>query len=848
MITKAIYLIALGISLSCHSLAQEEWPVLKHYDQNHLLHISMPMGGIGTGTVGLGGRGELRDWSIMNQLADGLQTVDGMRKRNQEPFFAIYVKPEGKAAQSRALIGPVHSSEYNDADGIPVNHHGLPRFSSASFEAAYPFGQVNLSDSSLPVSVRIKGFNPLVPGDDASSSIPMAILQYEVTNLTDKPLDVSVCGTIHNFIGRDAPDKHAKANVNTYRENELVRGIYMTSEGIPQNDRAWGTMAFTTSEEHDVTYRRSSTKDNWSNAILDFWDDFSADGLLTDKDQLVGEDPMASLAAKKIIPAKGTKTFTFYITWHFPNRYGWDGKDWVGNYYTAKVYSDAWDVLVKEVPKLPALERQTLRFVNAFVKSDMPEPVKEAALFTLAHLRSQTVFRIPSGHLMGREGAFNNNQPTGGWGSCTHVWNYETATSFLFGKLAKTMRDVEFNYATDSTGLMSFRVMLPLSRAGERKRAAADGQMGTIMRFYRDWRLSGDRMFLENHWEKVRKALEFAWVKGGWDADVDGVMEGCQHNTMDVEYFGPNPQMEFWYLGALRACEEMAKAMDDQDFSEKCHRLFQKGSEWTDNNLFNGAYYTQIITPPKHRDSIAPSLVVGMGAMDMTNPAYQLGDGCLVDQLVGQYMAHVVGLGYLAKPENIKNTYRSIMKYNYIADFSPVFNNMRSYVMGNEAGLIMASWPKGRPEVPFPYFSEVMTGFEYVAAVGMLYEGQMESGLKCIQNIRNRFDGEKRNPFNEPEYGNYYSRAMAAWSSVLAFSGFQYSGIAKSMEFTAKPGVYFWSNGYAWGTCKVHTDQVELQVLHGSLALDKFQLSDGRESNLKTTLTLNENEKRTIVL
>jgi len=83
---------------------------------------------------------------------------------------------------------------------------------------------------------------------------------------------------------------------------------------------------------------------------------------------------------------------------------------------------------------------------------------------------------------------------------------------------------------------------------------------------------------------------------------------------------------------------------------------------------------------------------------------------------------------------------------------------------------------------------------------------------------------------------------------VLAFSGFQYSGIAKSMEFTAKPGVYFWSNGYAWGTCKVHTDQVELQVLHGSLALDKFQLSDGRESNLKTTLTLNENEKRTIVL
>src|SRR5690606_5565594 len=121
-------------------------------------------------------------------------------------------------------------------------------------------------------------------GDVASSSIPIAILRYEVTNLTDKPLDVSVCGTIRNFIGRDAPDRHAKGNSNAYREGERVRGIYMTSEGVPSDDAAWGTMALTTSEAHDVSYRRSSTKDSWSNAILDFWDDFSADGLLTDKD------------------------------------------------------------------------------------------------------------------------------------------------------------------------------------------------------------------------------------------------------------------------------------------------------------------------------------------------------------------------------------------------------------------------------------------------------------------------------------------------------------------------------------------------------------------------------------
>ena len=823
--------------------APEQWPGLQHYDQAHLLNISLPLGGIGTGTVGLGGRGELRDWAIMNRPYIGQQTANGYRHYNQEPFFAIYVKPEGKPAETRALIGPVHGSEYLHADGTPVNHHGMPRFSSASFDAAYPFGQVNLSDKTFPVKVKIKGFNPFVPGDEAASSIPVAVLHYEVTNSAGVPMEVAVCGTMRNFIGRGG-DKGPDKNKNEFRENQLVKGIYMSSEGVDPKDQAWGTIALSTIEKQNVTYRRSSINDAWCNAILNFWDDFSEDGLLTDKKELIDRNPMASLAAKKTIAAGATETFTFYITWHFPNRIAWaKDKAVIGNYYTT-LYSDAWNVLEKEASKIPALEKKTLQFVNAFLKSDFPEQVKEAALFTLAHLRSQTVFRIPSGHLMGWEGVADDNGL--GWGSCTHVWNYETATSFLFGNLARTMRDVEYNYSLDSTGLMSFRATLPLSKAGEWKAAAADGQMGTIMRFYRDYLLSGDKQFLANNWEKVKSALAFAWIKGGWDADRHGVMEGCQHNTMDVEYFGPNPQMQFWYLGALRAGEEMAKAMKDKAFEKKCHDLFANGSKWADANMFNGEYYIQKIMPPKSRDDIAPSLIIGMGSKDISNPVYQLGEGCLVDQLVGQYMAHVLGLGYLASPDNIRKTYQTIMKYNYIPDFTKVFNNMRSYVIGDEAGLIMASWPKGRLEVPFPYFSEVMTGYEYVAAIGMLYVGETENGLRCIKSIRDRFDGEKRNPFDDPEYGHFYSRAMASWSSVLAVSGFHYSGVSKTMEFTARTGTYFWSNGYSWGTCTIENNSAQLQVLKGSISLDKFRLSDGRETKFKKTVTVGEGERKQV--
>ncbi len=833
--------------LSFSIFAQQKtskWPVLRHYDQEHLLNIALPLGGIGTGTVSLGGRGELRDWEIMNKPAKGYSTVT---KGNNAPFFSIFVKPEGKPSVTRALIGPVHPTEYKHYEGRSVNQHGFPRFANANFDASYPVGMVNLSDKSMPVKVKITGFNPLVPGDADASGLPVAVLTYEVTNTTNEPIEVSVCGTIRNFIGKDGSKFHtdwkgdyipdgAKNNQNVYRQNEAIQGIYMYSDSVSKTDAAYGTIALTTTDKSGVSYRRSSETNSWERATLDFWDDFSADGELTDKTRLIDDDPMASLAVKKKIAPGDSRLFSFYITWNFPNRYAWS-EEIVGNYYSAK-YADAWDAALKIIPQIPQLEQKTKMFLNAFLSSSYPDPVKEAALFNLSTLRSQTVFRIKSGHMMGWEGVMDEFGSC--YGSCTHVWNYEVATPFLFGELARTMRDVEFNHASDSTGMMCFRAGLPLEKACNDKSFAADGQMGTIMKFYREWQLSGDYDFLKNNWLKVKNALAFAWIKGGWDGNQDGVMEGSQHNTMDVNYFGPNPQMQFWYFGALRAAAEMANAMNDKIFAEKCTRLLNDGNKWVDKQLFNGEYYEQKITDPTTFEFL------NMDDPQVLIPDYQLGKGCLVDQLAGQYMAHICGLGYLANKQNIKTTLKSVMKYNYVKDFSSLFNNMRSYVIGAESGLIMASWPKGRLKVPFPYFAESMSGFEYTAAVGMIYEGQINAGLKCIESIRSRFDGYKRNPFDEAECGHHYARAMASWAATIALSEFQYSAVTKSMTITSKPGRYFWSNGYSWGICEVKLNEVILEVLKGSLDLNSFARKGGNARQFKN-LHISEGEKKTVV-
>ncbi|HUT58958.1 MAG TPA: GH116 family glycosyl-hydrolase [Phycisphaerae bacterium] len=827
-----------------------DWPVLTRYQHERLRCIAMPLGGIGTGTVSLGGRGDLRDWEIVNRPAKGFSP--------RNAFFALWARPAGGRAITRAIEGAI-APPYEGPSGCRIPNHGLPRFRRCSFAAAYPLAQVLLSDRDVPLDVRIEAFNPLVPGDADASGMPVAVLRFVLVNKTARTVQASVCGSMENFIGRDGAEGASSRNVNEFRRGRRLHGILMRSDGVDRAAEQFGTIALATTAAAGVSHRIAWARLRHQGDLLDFWDDFSADGRLAQRrpaDEI--DAPTAALAVRLSVPARGTRAVTLLLSWHFPNRHTWTplanaepgqccapgGRhpDWVGNYYTTR-YADAWAAAEDAAARLAKLEDKTVKFVRAVCESDVPAVVKEAALCNLTALRSQTCFRTADGRFFGWEGCHDRSGCC--WGSCTHVWNYEHASALLFGELACSMREVEFAHATDDRGLMSFRVSLPLERARQFGIAAADGQMGTIMRLYREWQLSGDEGMLRRLWPAARRAMEFAWIPGGWDADHDGVMEGCQHNTMDVEYYGPNGEINLWYLGALRACERMARHLGEADFADTCRDLFTRGSRWTDENLFNGEYYEHKVVPPGDPSAIAPGLRHGMGADDLARPQFQLGPACLADQLVGQLMAHVCGLGYLVAPDHARKALRSIMKHNFRKDLHGHFNHVRTYAMNDEAGLLIASYPRGsRPKEPFFYCNEVWTGLEYTAAAGMIHEGLITDAVRCVAAARARHDGARRNPFDEPECGHHYARAMASWSLLPALSGFGYSGVEKTIRFAArrKGGRVFWSNGYAWGTCAQQRTRtavrVELAVLHGALAVRRLVLSGFGEVRLARPRTL----------
>ncbi|MFI5690846.1 GH116 family glycosyl-hydrolase [Kribbella sp. NPDC051586] len=774
------------------------WPILRTYTGRNLRRIALPLGGIGTGTVSLGGRGNLRDWEIVNRPAKGF--------RPGTAFFALRTESPDGAVSARAVEGPLDLSEYEGAHGSGAQNHGLPRFREATFATTYPFARLELHDDDVPVDVALEAFNPLIPTDVEASSWPVAVLRFVVTNRSSSSMEVSLAGALENFIGRDGTSDVAAGNYNTAADGESARGVLLRSRGVDPAAEQFGSIALAVLDGFDVTRRTGWADRTWGDSLLDFWDDFTADGRL---DERVSESatPVASVADRRTIAAGATSRFTFVLAWHFPNRRAWEKPDLVGNYYTT-LHDDAWTALCRFAPQLDALERETVAFVNDFVSSDLPLEVREAALFNLSTLRTQTVFRTPDGRFFGWEGCSDHVGSC--FGNCTHVWNYEQATPFLFGEIARSLREVEFAHATDDAGLMSFRVGLPLSSSARDWRvAAADGQLGCLVKLYRDWRLSGDDEMLRSLWPAARRALEFCWIPGGWDADRDGVMEGCQHNTMDVEYYGPNPQMQSWYLAALRACEEMAAYLGD-DLAVECRKLFAQGSTWMDEQLFNGEYYRHEIRPPASVDEVAAGLRETMGAEVPTDPVLQLGDGCLVDQLVGQHLARLTQLGTLLDEDHVATTLRSILLHNGLDGFAGHFNHMRSYVLGDdESAVLMCSYPRGnRPERPFPYFTEVMTGFEHILAVGLITEGLVDEGLQVIANIRRRYDGERRNPYDEAECGHHYARAMASWGAVIALTGFDYNAQTGTMRFAPRlPDTHqiFWSTGNAFGTFNTTT-------------------------------------------
>jgi len=792
------------------------------YTGRQLSSISFPLGGIGTGNINLNGYGEILEWEIFNRPNKG----------SLLPFTfpLLYIKGDDDYKWVGVLASYPNPPYTYDAYGFRrFNGEGLPHISDNTFIGEYPFAYIYFKDSRIPLDISLEAFNPFIPHNEKDSGIPVACLTYRIKNLTDQTFVASIAFSVLNCVGYDGFSRingrfyeGFGLNINEFREDKSTKGIFMYSKKYARDHPRFGSVAIGVLNHDNITFKTSLKTLGKSflayAELYSYWKEFADHGTLDNnmdgiKPSADGTTRVGAIASTVEVKSGEEKEIVFLISWYFPNRLvTWHKEEpyylkYVGNWYATQ-WNDAWDVLTYTAKSFRRLRTKTLDFHDALFSSTLPIEVIDAVSSNLSILKTNTCMRIETGELMCFEGCGDQEGccPM----NCTHVYNYEQAIAFLFPSLERSMRIVDFLINLEEDGKMAFRTRLPLDNRKPWGTPAADGQMGCILKVYREWLLSGDDDFLKKLWPHVKRSLEYAWKE--WDLDVDGVMEQAQHNTYDVEFYGANTMVGSLYLAALLAIYKMAKYLGDKD-AEKYREIFVKGKEKLDKLTWNGEYYIQRYDTEKA-------------------PRFQYGIGCLSDQVIGQWFSHILGLGYILPKEHVRKALKSILRYNW-KNLREHANTFRVYALEDEKGLVVCSWPKGgRPEIPVPYADEVWTGIEYQVASHLIYEGFVEEGLEIVKEVRRRYDGEKRNPWDELECGHHYARALSSWSLILSLSGFYYSAPEKTLKFDPKiereKFRVIFVTGDSWGIYEQRITEAEmisvLKVLDGALEIKTLKV------------------------
>jgi uncharacterized protein (DUF608 family) len=802
------------------------------YSGRNLDHIAFPVGGIGSGMFCIEGSGAISHMSV--------RTFPDL---NNEPRIFAAISLKGIANGTKILEGQVPEwKKFGpglSALGSPGALYGLPRFETAAFLARFPFATIDLKDKDLPLEVKLTGWSPFIPGDADNSSLPVGAIEYTFKNIGGTDLEAVFSYNAFNFMNQSTGSASIKP---------MQQGFILSDEGTATEPYKQGYFAIFSNDKNaviDYCWFRGGYFDDINMA----WNTISKTGFRSNPPIDKGA-PASSLYVPFRLKPGETKEIRIFMAWYVPNstlRIGNDPTDLkeanetskdasISKYYSpwyAGMFGNIQEVAGYWLSNYEDLRRKSTLFTDAFYHSTLPPEVMEAVAANLTILKSPTVLRQTDGRLWGWEGCLDN------WGnchgSCTHVWNYAQAVSLLFPSLERSLRDAEFNVSQNNEGHQTFRTSIPIRAVSHDFYAAADGQLGGIMKVYRDWRICGDRSWLQALYPKVKSSMDYCI--NTWDPRHTGVLEEPHHNTYDIEFWGPDGMCSSYYLGALTAIIAMGEFLNEDVSPYKV--LMGKGKRYMEDRLFNGEYFIQKIMW-KGLNSADPTQVPAgvLGGtysdearqlLELEGPKYQYGEGCLSDGIIGSWMGQVCGLKNIIDPVKVRSHLISVYKYNFIPDLKNHANFQRStYAFGHEGGLVLCTWPKGNSlSLPFIYCNEVWTGIEYQVASHLMFMGEPEKGLDIVRACRSRYDGQVRNPFDEYEYGHWYARAMSSYSMLQALTGVRYDAVDQTLYIDSRVGDFtgFLAAGTGFGNVGLRNGRPFVNMAYGELNIRKIMVS-----------------------
>ena len=806
------------------------------YRGDNLNQIAFPMGGIGAGMICLEGTGALSKFSLRNRPELGSEP---------HAFSAICI--QGARRTALVLEGPVPAWKLKPfLPGIegtyPGGCWGLPRFQEATFETRFPFGTVRLKDAGIPLEVQITGWSPFCPGDADNSSLPVAGIEYRFLNQSAASVDAVFSFNSENFLAErhDLFKKMPSDRIRSTTNGFILFGPGV--EGRPWDDASLAVWVDEPNAKVNSAWMRGV------DSLQIVWREIES-GESYSRDPLPGDpSPGASIFVPFSLAPGKAKTISLRFAWYAPKSnlfkpadLPWDSNvvscnvvgctDVAGTYqpWYAGRFSSIETVIEHWRGNYQSLRQVAETFSQALYDTTLPPEVMEAVASNLSILKSPTILRQTDGRLWGWEGSRETQGSC--YGSSTHVWNYAQSIAHLFPELERSLRETELGSNQNDEGHQFCRAAIPIRRLNEphAQPDAADGQLGGIVKFYRDWRICGDTAWLRRWWPKIRASLDYCIRT--WDPEHKGLIEEPHINTYDIQFWGADSMCTSLYISALKAATLMGEALADN--VELYSTLLSKSSRQISEQLFNGEYFFQktewrdLRAPYPRVDDDSPDYPEFLELAKKEGPPYQYGEGCLSDGVLGEWLSLVCGLEGLLDPRKVESHLLAVHRYNLRKTFAEHVNTRRPYyACGNESGLLTCTWPRGgRPTLAMIYADEVWTGVEYQVASHLIALGRIEEGLEIIRACRRRYDGVVRNPFDEIEAGHWYARTMSSFALLQAFSGARFDAVERVLYLKpANKGDFrcFLSTATGFGTVGVKDGRPFIEVVSGEIPYKKI--------------------------
>ena len=733
-----------------------------------------PVGGFGAGTFSRTYRGDFARWHIKNGVHK-YQTVYA----NQ---FAMYQKAEGAPEGVAQVLAATHpQGELNTWKwDYPVG--------AGDYYSLYPKSWYDYRWDKFPAHVVLEQFSPILPDNYRETSYPVAVYRWHAENPTNRAVTISVLLSWTNMVGwfrnfsRDLSGGLDAGNRNRLVNQNGMKGILFDRNRSGAVQDEWdGQFAIAALESTgvEVTYQTTYLPEDTERS--DIWKPFASDGRLANSDQnwvSSGEKIAGAIAVRFTLKPGEKRVVPLVIAWDLPIVQFGSGRKWYRHYTDfygtsgTNALQIARDGLTNAAKWSDAIDAWQAPYIN-----DESKPLwYRGALFNELYTVAD------GGSFWGRPVGSDPKTPnTFSFMECFDYPYYGTLDVRFYGSmpLAKFWPEIDkqelrqfadtvpqdftdkylWVWKTQHTQALQFRVrkakgavphdlgvpeedpfVQPNQFSWQNTNDWKDLNSKFVLMVYRDYVFTGkkDQTFLRYTWPAVQEALEHLRQ---YDRDGDGVPEndGYPDQTYDEWVVtGESAYCGALWLGALRAAEEIARALGDTVAVSKYHDLFTKSQASYVKKLWNGEYF-RYDTASEYRDNIQ------------------------ADQLAGQWYANMTGLGDLV----LRDMQRKSLKRIY--DF-----NVMKFANG-EMGAVNGMGADGTIIKTNEQVKEVWTGTTYGLAALMLSEGMKDEGFRTAWGIYHVTYETKGYWFRTPEAweieGNYrasmYMRPAAIWAMEM---------------------------------------------------------------------------------